>query len=202
MATLMCAHAKAPASTTPRVMVFGDSLSAAYGIQAGQGWVALMAAALKSDGVEVINASISGETTRGGMARIKTDLAQHRPTHVLIALGANDGLRGLPVADTRKNLQAIVDAVKLADAWPVLIGIQIPPNYGPDYTSQFAAIYSSLAKAQKIPLVPFLLDGIADNLDFFQADRLHPTAEAQPKILQNVLPVLARAMKPAKTAAR
>lgn len=194
---LLMVSTMVPAKTGPaRVMVFGDSLSAAYGLNASQGWVALMATALKDRNASVINASISGETTSGGLARLSTDLARHRPTHVLIALGANDGLRGLPIADTRKNLAAMINAVKRANAQPVLIGIQIPPNYGPDYANAFAALYPDLAKQTKVALVPFLLDGIADRLELFQADRLHPTAAAQPRILQNVLPILLRALPP------
>lgn len=191
-------HAKEAPPPPQRVMVFGDSLSAAYGMNANQGWVALMATSLKNDEVSVINASISGETTSGGLARIKTDLAKHRPTHVLIALGANDALRGLPIADMRKNLQAMIDAVRRANAKPILVGIQIPPNYGIDYARQFAALYPDLARRQKIPLVPFLLEGIADQLELFQPDRLHPTAAAQPRILKNVLPVIEPMFTPAR----
>ena len=195
------ANAKEVTSAPERIMVFGDSLSAAYGLNPADGWVALMANALKPRGVTVVNASISGETTRGGLNRIQGDLQRQKPTIVLIALGANDALRGLPVADTRKNLDAMVAAVRAAKARPVVVGIQIPPNYGLDYTKSFSAVFPALAKQYKIPLVPFLLEGIAEKLELFQPDRLHPIAAAQPKILENVMPAVEEAlkMKPADT---
>ncbi len=178
-----------------RILVYGDSLSAAYGLNPADGWVSLMAAQLKPRGVEVINASISGETSIGGAARIKADLALQKPTIVLLALGANDGLRGLPVAAMQKNLEAITIASLAAGARVVMIGIQIPPNYGIEYTRQFSATFSTLATKYKLLLVPFLLDGIADKLELFQADRLHPAAIAQPRILQNVMPTVEQALK-------
>jgi acyl-CoA thioesterase I len=183
-----------------KVMIYGDSLSAAYGINPTEGWVALLEQRLKDQNVAVVNASISGETTRGGLSRIATDLARHKPTIVVIALGANDGLRGLPVSDTRKNLVAMLDAVRKANARAVLVGIQIPPNYGVKYAADFKNVYPQLALERKLPLVPFLLDGIAEDLRFFQPDRLHPTAAAQPRILNNVLPVLSAALKPSASA--
>ncbi len=172
-----------------KIMVYGDSLSAAYGIKPEQGWVNLLADRLNNK-AQIVNASISGETTNGGASRITTDLARHQPTIVLLALGANDGLRGLPVAQMRRNLITMLDAIKQANARAVLIGVQIPPNYGIEYTRQFKDAYTALARERKLPLVPFLLDGIADRLENFQADRLHPTAAAQPRILANVLPVI------------
>jgi len=178
-----------------RIMVFGDSLSAAYGLNPVDGWVSLMEKSLKNRGISVVNASISGETTRGGLTRIKGDLQRQKPTIVLIALGANDALRGLPVAETRKNLDAIINAVRAANARPVIIGIQIPPNYGLDYTKSFSDVFPALAKQYKTPLVPFLLDGIAEKLELFQADRLHPIAAAQPRILENVMPGVEQALK-------
>ncbi len=195
------ALAKETTTAPERIMVFGDSLSAAYGLNPADGWVSLMETALKKrgiggiNGVSVVNASISGETTRGGLNRIQGDLQRQKPTIVLIALGANDALRGLPVADTRKNLDAIVNAVLAAKARPVMIGIQIPPNYGLEYTQSFSAVFPALAKQYKLPLVPFLLDGIAEKLELFQADRLHPIAAAQPKILENVMPAVEQALK-------
>lgn len=197
------ANAKEVARTSERVMVFGDSLSAAYGLNPADGWVALMSNVLKPRGVAVVNASISGETTRGGLNRIQGDLQRHKPTIVLIALGANDALRGLPVADIRKNLDAIAAAVRSVKARPVVIGIQIPPNYGLDYTKSFSAVFPAVAKQYKIPLVPFLLEGVAEKLELFQPDRLHPTAAAQPRILENVMPGVEKAlkMKPADTVA-
>lgn len=192
------ATAAAPGPAAPakaRIMVFGDSLSAAYGLNPVDGWVSLMEKSLKNRGISVVNASISGETTRGGLTRIKGDLQRQKPTIVLIALGANDALRGLPVAETRKNLDAIINAVRAANARPVIIGIQIPPNYGLDYTKSFSNVFPALAKQYKTPLVPFLLDGIAEKLELFQADRLHPIAAAQPRILENVMPGVEQALK-------
>jgi acyl-CoA thioesterase-1 len=182
------------ATVHERIMVFGDSLSAAYGIEPKQGWVSLLAENLKSRGVEVVNASISGETTRGGLGRIRTDLNRISPTIVVLALGANDGLRGLPVEETKKNLEGIIQACRTAGARVVLVGIQIPPNYGLDYAAQFRDLYPLLAARQKLPFTPFLLEGIADKLELFQADRLHPTAAAQPRIVENVRPAVWQAL--------
>ena len=182
------------AKANTKIMVYGDSLSAAYGINPSQGWVNLMQATLANKNVTIVNASISGETTTGGASRIKTDLARHKPNIVLLALGANDGLRGLPIGEMRKNLVKMLAEIKRANASAIIVGIQIPPNYGIDYAMQFKSMFASLAKKQKLPLVPFLLDGIAENLDNFQSDRLHPTAAAQPRILANVLPVIERSL--------
>lgn len=176
-------------------MVYGDSLSAAYGFDPKDGWVAMLAAKLGKDGVTVINSSISGETTSGGLSRIKADLARIRPTIVVLELGANDGLRGLPVADMQRNLQGIITAIQAARARVVLVGVQIPPNYGIEYTQQFREVYAGLAKKNNLLLVPFLLEGFADRLEWFQADRMHPVAEAQPRILENVLPAVRQALK-------
>lgn len=200
--TAFPADAKENSNIRERVMVFGDSLSAAYGIDAKDGWVTLMERKLQPQGIAVVNASISGETTRGGLARIKTDLARLSPTIVVVALGANDGLRGLPNADTRKNIEAIITATRSASARVVLVGIQIPPNYGLEYAAQFRDIYPDLAAKYKLPLVPFLLEGIADKLEMFQADRLHPTAAAQPKILDNVVPAVWQAIGKTSAASR
>jgi len=186
----------------PTVMVFGDSLSAAYGLRAEQGWVALMAARLAPRGMAVVNASVSGETTSGGVRRIKADLERHKPSVVVLALGANDGLRGLPVAQTRQNLELILDQIRRLGAKTVLVGIQIPPNYGIQYTNDFKNLYTQLAAERKLLLVPFLLDGIAENLDNFQPDRLHPIAATQPRVLQNVLPVVEQALPKPQAASR
>jgi acyl-CoA thioesterase I len=183
--------------TATKIMIYGDSLSAGYGINIADGWVALMQSKLKSRGVEVINASISGETTRGGLSRINGDLMQHKPRVVLFALGANDGLRGLPVKETRKNLNAMILIAKAANAKVIIAGIQIPPNYGLDYATQFRDLYSDLAKQHQVILVPFLLDGIAEKLELFQPDRLHPIAAAQPRILENVMPAVEKSIEAA-----
>ena len=184
-----------------RIMVFGDSLSAAYGISPSEGWVALLENQLKPRGISVVNASISGETSGGGLSRIRTDLARQKPTIVLVALGANDGLRGLPVAATRKNLDSIIKAIRAANARAVLIGIQIPPNFGIDYTANFRDMYASLAKQYQLALVPFLLEGVAEKLELFQSDRLHPIAAAQPTILKNVMPAIEQTLKPKNSSA-
>ncbi|MCY7389262.1 MAG: arylesterase [Burkholderiales bacterium] len=194
--------AKVSAIVQDRVMIFGDSLSASYGINPKEGWVALLDTKLQSQGVAVVNASISGETTRGGLNRIKADLARLRPTVMVLALGANDGLRGLPNAETQKNLEAIIMAARTANVRVVLVGVQIPPNYGLEYAQQFREMYALLATKYKLPFVPFLLDGFADKLELFQSDRLHPTAAAQPMILKNVTPALSQALAKASAAAR
>jgi acyl-CoA thioesterase I len=196
----------APTKRAEKVMIYGDSLAAAYGLRPSEGWVALLETRLKPHSVAVVNASISGETTRGGLARIEGDLKRHQPTIVVIALGANDGLRGLPVADTRKNIVAMLDAARRANARAVIVGIQIPPNYGIQYANDFKNLYPQLATERKLPLVPFLLDGIAESLDNFLPDGLHPNAASQPRILENVWPTLSRALAlevkaPTKTAA-
>jgi len=177
-----------------KIMVYGDSLSAAYGINPAQGWVSLMEAKLVDKNVNMINASISGETTTGGASRIKTDLARHKPNIVILALGANDGLRGLPIVEIRKNLVKMLAEIKRVNARAIVVGIQIPPNYGIDYAVKFKNTFANLATENRLPLVPFLLDGIAESLDNFQPDRLHPTAAVQPRILANVLPVVERAL--------
>jgi acyl-CoA thioesterase I len=191
------AHAKTGTGSAgvETIMVFGDSLSAAYGISPREGWVALLEGNLKARNVNVVNASISGETTRGGLSRLKTDLAKHQPTIVVLALGANDGLRGLPVRETKLNIEKMIELIRQSGADVVLAGIQIPPNYGLEYARDFRDLYPALAKLYGLPLVPFLLDGIAENLDMFQADRLHPIAAAQPRIMQNVMPALNKAIE-------
>ena len=184
-------------ATSPKIMVFGDSLAAAYGLAPQQGWVKLLADRLekRNPPAAVVNASISGETTRGGLARISADLARHQPSLVLLELGANDGLRGLAVRETRANLAALIRTIIGNKANVVLIGIQIPPNYGLDYAREFREMYPGLAKQYKLPLVPFLLEGIAERREMFQADGLHPTAAAQMRIVENVLPGIEAALK-------
>lgn len=186
------------AAAAPRIMIYGDSLSAAYGFDPKDGWVSLLQKRLQSEGVTVVNSSVSGETTLGGLNRIKTDLARIKPDIVVLALGANDGLRGLPIAETQKNLQSMISDIQSAKAKVVLIGIQIPPNYGIEFSRQFRDLYFDLARNNHISPPPFLLEGIADKLEWFQADRLHPKAVAQSAILENVLPVIRKALnKPA-----
>ncbi len=183
----------ASAATGERtLLVFGDSLSAAYGLQAEQGWVAQLQRRLQSQGYgyRVVNASVSGETTSGGRNRIQRALTQHKPRLVLLELGANDGLRGLPVKETRDNLAFMMDAIRRSGAKVLLLGIRIPPNYGPQYTQAFGDIYAGLAKEKKTPLLPFLLEGIALDERFMQPDGLHPNAQGQPLVLANVWPAL------------
>lgn len=174
-----------------RILVLGDSLSAEYGLARGSGWVALMTQRLKEQQLpaEVINASISGDTTSGGAARLPALLKQHQPTLLVIELGGNDALRGLPLSNTRDNLRAMVRAGKAAGAKVLLVGMQIPPNMGPSYTREFEAGFKTVAKEEKVPLVPFLLAGVADRsdaADWFQPDRIHPLAKAHPVMLDNV----------------
>ena len=179
----------------PAILVLGDSLSAEYGLARGSGWVALLEARLQQEKIpaQVINASISGETSAGGRARIAALLRQHHPALLVIELGANDALRGLPIAMTQDNLNAIASSAKAAGAKVVLLGMQVPPNYGQDYNRQFSSAFSKVAKDQKIALVPFFLRGVADApnaASLFQADRIHPLAQAHPTLLSNVWPTL------------
>ena len=173
-------------------MVFGDSLSAAYNLNIEQGWVQILARRIQAAKLpwSVVNASVTGETTAGGLRRIPEDLKAHRPSIVIIELGANDALRGQPVIGMRKNLEEIVRQVKQARAEPMLVGMMIPPNYGIDYAAQFRDMYAALGKRSGTALVPFLLEGVADNPELFQADQLHPTAAAQERIADNVWSVL------------
>jgi acyl-CoA thioesterase-1 len=175
------------------LLVLGDSLSAEYGIQRGKGWVSLLSAQLQAERVvmQVVNASISGDTTAGGRSRLPALLHQLRPTLVVIELGANDALRGLELESTQNNLEAMIEACRAISAKVILVGMQIPPNYGPDYSAKFAVMFANLAKKHKTGLVPFFLKGIADIPDaakFFQNDRIHPREEAHPKMLSNVWP--------------
>jgi acyl-CoA thioesterase-1 len=180
----------APVAT---ILVLGDSLSAEYGISRGKGWVALLAARLRDErpDVGVINASISGDTTAGGRARLPALLQQVSPVMVVIELGANDALRGLDLASTQRNLEAMIQASQAVNARVVLVGMQIPPNYGPDYSTQFSVMFHQVAKRNNVSLVPFFLKGVADVPDamsLFQPDRIHPREEAHPRMLSNVWP--------------
>lgn len=184
--------ATGPKATSRTLLVLGDSLSAEYGIERGRGWVALLEARLRAQGLptEVINASISGDTTHGGRSRLPALLQARRPTHVVIELGANDALRGLPLAQTAENLGEMIEAVRKARARALLVGMQVPPNYGRRYADDFAALFARVAKERQVPLVPFLLSGVADapgdKRSWFQPDGLHPLAEAHPRMLENV----------------
>ena len=189
---------QAPAS--PTLLVLGDSLSAEYGLQRGQGWVALLEARLQKEApsVKVVNASISGDTSSGGRSRLPALLSQHKPQVLVIELGGNDALRGLPIAMTQDNLQAMAEAGRSAGAKVLLVGMQVPPNYGPAYTRQFADMFVSVAKANQAELVPFMLKGIADGPDatqWFQADRIHPVAKAHPIILQTLWPPIKKLLR-------
>lgn len=175
----------------PTILVMGDSLSAGYGISIEQGWVYLMQQDLaKKQLAKVINASVSGETTSGGLTRLPALLSMHKPNIVIIELGGNDGLRGQPLKIMQENLQTMINASQTAGAKVVLAGMQIPTNYGSRYTKEFKETYPALAEKNKTSLIPFLLEDIAGHSELIQKDGIHPTAEAQPTIVKNVLPVL------------
>jgi acyl-CoA thioesterase-1 len=180
------------ATTTPTLLVVGDSLAAGYGIDPAHGWVALLARRLADDGHPhtVVNASISGDTTAGGLRRLPDLLATHRPEIVLIELGGNDGLRGVPLATFRTNLEALVRSAQDTAQTVVLVGVRMPPNYGPRYAEGFAAVYREVAESSGAVLVPALLAGVGDHLEMMQADGIHPRVEAQPLIVDNVWEVL------------
>ncbi|MFC3550406.1 arylesterase [Lysobacter cavernae] len=195
--TVQAAPVTAAAQGTRTVLVMGDSLSAGYGLAAAQGWVALTAdrVARTKPGWRVVNASISGETTAGGAARIAGELQRHKPAVVVIELGANDGLRGLPLAQSRANLDRMIRAATGAGAKVLLIGMRMPPNLGREYTQGFADNYSALAKQHGTALLPFLLEPIALDRSAYQADNLHPVASAQPKLRDHVWTALAPLLK-------
>lgn len=175
----------------------GDSLSAAFNLEPGQGWVDLLQGRLeaKGYGYRVVNASITGDTTTSGLGRLPRALKLHRPAIVLIELGGNDGLRATPIAVIRRNLTAMIRLARDAGARVVLAGMQMPPNYGQRYTSEFAALFPALAREQKVPLVGFILDGVALDRTLMQADGIHPTAAAQPRLLDNAWPVIEREIR-------
>lgn len=179
------------------VLVYGDSLSAGYGLARGEDWAQLLAQRLRERKTDytVANASISGETTLGGLNRIEQALKTHRPEVTILALGANDGLRGSDLDAMRRNLERMIDAAQRAKSRVVLVGMRIPPNYGPQYTEKFQNTYSDIAKKRRLPLVPFLLEGFAEKRDYFLSDNLHPTAAAQPLILETVWKALAPQLK-------
>jgi len=178
---------------TPVILVFGDSISAGYGLtRVDQGWVALLQTRLKQQEYvyQVVNASVSGETSAGGLARLPRALTLHQPRIVILELGGNDGLRALPITPMRTNLARMVDLATAAGAKVLLLGMRIPPNYGPDYTEQFRSSYTDLARDKKLPAVPFLMNDIALVPDLMQADGIHPNERGQPRLLDNVWPVL------------
>lgn len=185
---------------SPVVMVVGDSLSAEYGLRRGTGWVALLEQQFKTQRIDakVVNASISGDTTSGGRSRLAALLVKHQPTHVIIELGGNDALRGLPLSMTQANLAAMTQAAQRSGAKVLIVGMQVPPNYGSDYAAKFSALFAQVAQQYRAGLVPFLLRGVADTADslrLFQADRIHPKEEAHPILLANVWPELKKLLK-------
>lgn len=190
--------AQAAPKIPPSILVFGDSLSSAYGIAERRGWVALLEERLKRNQLAwgVVNASISGETTSGGRSRLGRALEEHRPAVVVIELGGNDGLRGLPIAEMKKNLAAMIEQSQKAGARVLLVGTRMPPNYGPDYTQAFDGVFAELAKRHRAALVPYLFEGFGEKIELFQPDRIHPTEAAQPLILENLWPALRPLLKP------
>src|SRR5947208_15313624 len=179
------------------ILVYGDSLSAAYGIAQSRGWVALLGERLKRERPDysVANASISGETSAGGLARIDAALARHRPVVVIVELGANDGLRGLPVGQMKANLGTILEHARKSGARVLLVGMKLPPNYGHDYTRGFESAFAEVGKRYKVALLPFLLEGFAEKPEYFQPDRIHPNEQAQPLILERVWQALRPLLK-------
>jgi acyl-CoA thioesterase I len=177
----------------PVILVFGDSISAGYGLaRVEQGWVELLRTRLKTEGYgyQVVNASVSGETTAGALARLPRALELHHPAIVILELGGNDGLRALPVPQMRSNFDQMIDLSRTSGAKVLILGMRIPPNYGPQYTAQFEAVYGNLARADKLPLVPFLMDRIALQPNLMQGDDIHPNVDGQPVLLDNIWPQL------------
>ncbi|MDT7848551.1 arylesterase [Methylophilus sp. VKM B-3414] len=189
--------ALAETTSKPVILVFGDSLSAAYGIPKEKGWVNLLAQRIEDKQLpyEVANASVSGETTAGGLSRLPAAIQQFKPSIVLIELGANDGLRGLPLDAMKNNLEKMIQASKQVNAQVVLLGMFIPPNYGPKYTNGFKAAFLDLSEKYKTPFIPFFLDGISGHSDLVLEDGLHPNVNAQVKILENIWPTLKPLLK-------
>jgi acyl-CoA thioesterase I len=186
MALLLTMQNWVAAELPPTILILGDSLSAGYGMNVKQGWVSLLEERLKEKNIQVVNASISGETTAGGRSRLPKLLEQHRPTWVLIELGANDGMRGLSLKSMQENIEQLVQLSQQNKAIPILIGMKLPENYGSAFVGKFYDIYQNVAKKYQLTLVPFLLEGIALNPNFFQNDGVHPTSAAQPYLLENV----------------
>ncbi len=194
---LLGSNAQAASASGCTVLVVGDSLSAAYGLQRSEGWVSLLERRLseKFPPCKLVNASISGETSAGGLSRLPALLKAHEPSHVVIELGANDGLRGLPVATLKSNLGHMITQSQASHAKVLLVGMQMPPNYGRAYTEQFSAVFKDVAQQTRTPLVPFMMEGFAGQRDAFQADGIHPNAGAQPAILSTIWPKLEKLLK-------
>jgi acyl-CoA thioesterase I len=194
---LVCIALQNAVASARTILVFGDSLSAAYGIRPEQGWVALLEQRLQAQGYgyQIVNASVSGETSSGGLQRLPRALQLHHPALVILELGANDALRGLPLSGTRENLATMVQLSQSAGARVLLVGLRIPPNYGPRYTQEFANIFPGLANQYHLPLVPFLLEKVALDPERMQADGLHPNAQGQPPILDTLWPYLKPLLK-------
>ena len=192
LCSLLVCSAGMAYSAPKTVLIVGDSLSAEYGLARGTGWVALLEQRLNEKKLQfaVINASISGETTSGAASRIDALLTTQHPAVVVIELGGNDGLRGLPIQASEQNFRTMITACQTAKAKVLLVGMQIPPNYGRSYAEKFHAMYNTVASEQHVPLVPFLLDGVAEHPELFQADRIHVVAAAHPRLLDNVWPFL------------
>jgi acyl-CoA thioesterase-1 len=188
LVTFALAFAAGAAHAAGKILVFGDSLSSAYGIAERRGWVALLEERLEREKLawQVVNASISGETTSGGRSRLSRALADHKPAVVVLELGGNDGLRGLPVAEMKKNLSAMVAQAQKAGARVLLVGMRVPPNYGETYTRAFERAFGEVAAERKVALLPFLFDGFGEKMEMFQPDRIHPNEAAQPAMLGNV----------------
>jgi acyl-CoA thioesterase-1 len=200
-AALLCATFVATGvayAKSATLLILGDSLSAEYGLVRDTGWVHLLAERMANEAPQysVVNASISGETTSGGRTRLPELLRRHRPSIVVVQLGANDGLRGLSLASMRENLTAMVRAARAAGARVLLIGMRMPPNYGREFSQRFAAVFVDVAREEKVPLTPFLLEGFAEDLDYFQGDRIHPNQKAQARMLANTWPQLNALLRP------
>jgi acyl-CoA thioesterase-1 len=197
LVTLAVLFVSASASAAQTIVVVGDSLSSGYGLTAEQSWVSMLRERLASEayGYDVVNASIAGDTSAGGLARLPRLLKEHSPDVVVIELGGNDGLRGLPLAEMKKNLAAMIERSQKMGAQVVVVGMYIPPNYGPDYTQQFFGTFGELAKRYKTALVPYLMEDFALKPEYFQPDRIHPTAEAQPLMMERVWKALRPLLK-------
>lgn len=197
LVTLSVTLLAAPAAKAATILVYGDSLSAGYGLSRDQDWAHLLALRLREKKLDytVVNTSISGETTLGGLKRIDDTLRTHKPDIVILALGANDGLRGTDLAAMRTNLERIINAVKRARSNLILVGMRIPPNYGQSYTEKFQLVFREVAQSRRVTLIPFLLEGFADKREYFQPDNLHPAAIAQPIMLDTVWKALAPLLK-------